>query len=36
MAISSAENRFPAVSGINPDPIKGIPQINFRKILNLI
>ena len=29
MAISGAENRLPIVSGVNPDPMEGIPQINF-------
>ena len=29
MAISGAENRFLTVSGVNPDPMEGIPQINF-------
>ena len=36
MAVSGAENRFLAVSGVNPDPVESIPQINFRKILNLV
>ena len=29
MAISGAENRLPTVSGVNPDPIENIPQIDF-------
>ena len=36
MAVFGAENHFPAISGVNPDPMEGIPQIDFRKILNLI
>ena len=35
MAVSGAENRLPAVSGVNPDSMEGIPQVNFRKILHL-
>ena len=35
MAIFGAENRFPTISGVNLNPIEGIPQINFRKIFNL-
>ena len=35
MAVSGAENRFPTVSKVNPDPIKGIPLVDFQKILNL-
>ena len=35
MAILGAENRFPAVSRVNPDPMENIPQVDFRKILNL-
>ena len=29
MAVSGAENRFPTVSGVNPDPMENIPQIDF-------
>ena len=29
MAVSGAENRFSTVSGVNPDPVEGIPQFNF-------
>ena len=29
MAVSGAENRFPMVSKVNPNPIKNILQINF-------
>ena len=29
MAIFSAESRFSIVSGVNPDPVENIPQINF-------
>ena len=36
MAVLGAENRFSAVSGVNPDRIKNISQVNFWKILNLI
>ena len=35
MAVSDAENRFLMVSGVNPDPVEGIPQVDFQKILNL-
>ena len=33
MVIFGAESRFPAVSGVNPDPVEGIPQIDFEKYL---
>ena len=36
MVISGAENRFSMVSGVNLDPVENIPQIDFRKILNLV
>ena len=36
MAISGAENRFLTVSGVDPDPMESIPQVDFREILNLI
>ena len=36
MAIFGTENRFLVVSGVNPDPMENIPQVNFRKILNLV
>ena len=29
MAVSGAENRFSAVSGVNPDLVESIPQVNF-------
>ena len=29
MAISGVENRFPTVSGVNPDPMESIPQVDF-------
>ena len=29
MAVFNAENRFSMVSGVNPDPVESIPQINF-------
>ena len=29
MAILGAENRFPMVSGVNPDPVESIPQVDF-------
>ena len=29
MAVSGAENRFPTVSKVNPDPMEGIPQVDF-------
>ena len=29
MAVLGAENRFLIVSGVNPDPIENIPQVNF-------
>ena len=29
MVVSSAENRFLAVSGVNPDPVESIPQVDF-------
>ena len=35
MVIFGTESYFPTVSGINPDFIKGIPQVDFRKIFNL-
>ena len=36
IAISGAESRFLTVSGVNPDPVESIPQVDFRKILNLV
>ena len=36
MAIFGAENRFLTVSGVNLDPMESIPQVDFRKILNLV
>ena len=36
MVIFSAENRFLTVSGVNPDPVENIPQVDFWKILNLV
>ena len=36
MAVFGAESRFLTVSGVNPDPVENIPQVDFRKILNLI
>ena len=36
MAVFSAENRFLTVSGVNPDPMESIPQVDFRKIFNLV
>ena len=36
MAILGAEKRLLTISRVNPDPIKGIPQVDFRKIFNLI
>ena len=36
MAVLGAESRFLAVSGVNPDPVEGIPQVDFRKILSLV
>ena len=33
MAVLSAKSHFPMVSGVNPDPMEGIPQVDFRKIL---
>ena len=36
MAIFGAKNRFLTVSGVNLDPVEGIPQVDFRKILNLV
>ena len=36
MAIFSAENHFLTISGVNPDPVEGIPQVDFQKIFNLI
>ena len=36
MAVFGAESRFPAVSGVNLDPVEGIPQVDFRKIFNLV
>ena len=36
MGIFSAESRFLIVFGINPDSMENIPQVNFRKILNLV
>ena len=36
IAVLGAENRFLAVSGVNPDSMEGTPQVNFRKILNLV
>ena len=29
MAVLGAENHLPMVSGINPDPVEGIPQVDF-------
>ena len=29
MAVFNTENRLPIVSGINPDPMEGIPQVDF-------
>ena len=29
MAVLSAENRFLSVSGVNPDPMESIPQVDF-------
>ena len=29
MIILGVESRFLTVSGVNPDPMEGIPQINF-------
>ena len=31
MAVSGAESRFPIVSGVNPDPVESIPQVEFLK-----
>ena len=31
ISVLGAENRFPTVSGVNPDPVENIPQINFLK-----
>ena len=31
MAVLNAESRFPVVSGVNPDPVEGIPQVDFFK-----
>ena len=36
IAVLGAESHLPAVSGVNPDPIESIPQVDFRKILNLV
>ena len=36
MAVFGVENRFLIISGVNLDPVEGIPRIDFRKILNLI
>ena len=36
MAVLGAESRFLAVSGVNPDPVENIPQVDFQKILNLV
>ena len=35
MAVSGAENHLLMVSGVNPDPMEGILQVDFREILNL-
>ena len=35
MAVFSTKNHFPMVSGVNPDLVEGIPQVDFRKILSL-
>ena len=35
MAISGTESRLLTVSGVNLDPMEGIPQVDFQKILNL-
>ena len=29
MAVSGAENRLPMISRVNPDSMKGIPQVDF-------
>ena len=29
MAVFGAENRLLTVSGINPDPVESIPQVDF-------
>ena len=31
MFVLGAENRFLMLSGVNPDPMKGIPQVDFLK-----
>ena len=36
MAVSGTESYLPAVSGVNLDPMEGIPQVDFPKILNLV
>ena len=35
MAGLGVENYLLTVSGVNPDPMEGIPQVDFRIILNL-
>ena len=29
MAVFNTENHFPMVSGVNPDPMESIPQVDF-------
>ena len=29
MAVLGIENRFLIVSGVNPDPVEGMPQVDF-------
>ena len=36
MAVLGTENGLLMVSGVNPDFVEGIPQVNFRKIFNLV
>ena len=36
MSVLGAESRLLTVSGVNPDPVESIPQVDFWKILSLI